>query len=73
MVLVCDYAIDLFSAESIEAWMTDYEWILDMVVRRPDLTFSALADGLADAKAGTLKLISGARLKAARRKPARKA
>ncbi|HWA89095.1 MAG TPA: aminotransferase class III-fold pyridoxal phosphate-dependent enzyme [Rhizomicrobium sp.] len=73
LILVCDYAIDLFSAESVEAWMTDYEWILDMVVRRPDLTLPALADGLAAAKAGTLKLFSGARLKVARRKPAGKA
>ncbi len=70
LAVVCDYASELFDAATVEGWMADYEWILDMATRQPDLSLSAVAQGLSAAKAGALKLVSGERLKSARRKPA---
>lgn len=69
LALVFDYASDLFAPATIEGWLNDYAWILDMITRHEDMTLGALIQALSSAKAGTLKLVSGDRLKVARRKP----
>jgi non-ribosomal peptide synthetase component F len=66
--LICDFNTDLFETSVVSEWMADYARLLDIATRQPDLTVAGLAEALAAAKAGSLKIVSGARLQQARRK-----
>jgi len=66
--LIVDYDADLFDAATVHGWLAEYEWVLDRMAARADLSIAALAAEIAAMRTGSLTRLAGDRLRTARRR-----
>jgi len=52
----------------VHGWLAEYEWVLDRMAARADMSIAALAAEIAAMRTGSLTRLAGDRLRTARRR-----